>query len=59
MTRAIDALHGAKTLIIIAHRLSTIQNCDLLIFLSQGRIRATGTYAELLKDPDFAKMAGS
>lgn len=28
--RAIDGLHGSKTIIMIAHRLSTIQNCDVV-----------------------------
>ena len=36
--KAIDALHGEKTLIIVAHRHSTIQNCDIIFELRGGRL---------------------
>jgi ABC-type multidrug transport system fused ATPase/permease subunit len=44
---AVEALHGAKTLVIIAHRLSTVANCDLLYRLENGRIEQSGSYAEI------------
>jgi ATP-binding cassette, subfamily B, bacterial PglK len=44
---AVEALHGAKTLVVIAHRLSTVANCDLLYRLEQGRIERAGSYAEV------------
>jgi len=47
VTRAIEALHGAVTLVVIAHRLSTVRGCDRLIFLREGRVEAVGTYDEL------------
>ena len=46
-----DAIHNMghkKTIILIAHRLSTVQACDTVVMLEQGRILASGTYAELL-----------
>jgi ATP-binding cassette subfamily C protein len=44
---AIRGLSGHKTLFIIAHRLSTVRHCDMIVVLEQGRIVATGTFAEL------------
>ncbi len=44
----LDALMEGRTLIAIAHRLSTIARMDRLIVLERGRIRETGTHAELL-----------
>ncbi|WP_254258512.1 ABC transporter ATP-binding protein [Methylovorus sp. MM2] len=35
---AIEALHGAKTIIIVAHRLSTVENCDRLYRLALGSL---------------------
>jgi ABC-type multidrug transport system fused ATPase/permease subunit len=58
VTRAVESLAGAKTVIVIAHRLSTLRNCEPLVFLKDGRIQAVGTMAELLKiDPDFQSLA--
>jgi ABC-type multidrug transport system fused ATPase/permease subunit len=57
VTRAIAALHGARTVIVIAHRLTTVQTCDRLVFLKEGRIAGIGTYADLLRDPSFKRMA--
>lgn len=58
ITRAIDDLHGAITLIVIAHRLSTVRGCDRLIFLDQGRVAAVGPYDELMAgDTRFRAMA--
>ena len=58
LTRAIDALHGRKTLVIIAHRLSTVRACDRLVFLRSGRIAGIGPYDELAStNADFRAMA--
>ena len=57
VTRAIAALHGARTLIVVAHRLSTVQSCDRLIFLQDGRVAATGAYNELLGNAAFRAIA--
>jgi ATP-binding cassette, subfamily B, bacterial PglK len=57
VTRAIGTLQGTRTLIVIAHRLSTVQGCDRLIFLQDGRIAASGTYDELLRNAAFRSMA--
>jgi ATP-binding cassette subfamily B protein len=41
-------LLAGKTALVIAHRLSTIQEADQILVLHKGRIRETGTHAELL-----------
>lgn len=55
-----DAIHdftGQKTVIMIAHRLKTVEKCDLIFHLSNGQIRSSGTYQELLtSDVLFAEM---
>jgi ABC-type multidrug transport system fused ATPase/permease subunit len=45
---AVNALHGAKTLIIVAHRLTTVSDCDLLYRLEKGRVVQSGTFAEVV-----------
>lgn len=36
--KAIDSLHGNKTMIMIAHRLSTIENCDMVYKVEKGQV---------------------
>jgi ATP-binding cassette subfamily B protein len=38
--QALEALMKGRTTFIIAHRLNTIQNCDLLLVLEEGRLKA-------------------
>jgi len=58
VTRAIENLHGEKTMLVIAHRLTTVRNCDRLVFLEEGRVKATGSYEQLVsEEPAFAHMA--
>ncbi|MBP3470263.1 MAG: ABC transporter ATP-binding protein [Lachnospiraceae bacterium] len=37
--KAIDGLHGSKTMIMIAHRLSTIENCDIIYRIENGQVK--------------------
>ena len=53
--KAIDNLKGDYTIIIIAHRLSTIVNCDKIFILEDGKISASGTHKELIKNNDYYK----
>jgi ABC-type multidrug transport system fused ATPase/permease subunit len=46
---AVNALHGAKTLVIIAHRLSTVEQCDVVYRLEQGRVVSFGAYSGAVK----------
>ena len=48
--QAIDNMKSEYTILIIAHRLSTIINCDRILYLENGKIIASGTHNELLKN---------
>jgi len=55
---AIYALRGTTTVVIIAHRLSTVRNADTVVYLSKGKVLATGTFDEVRKAvPDFDHQA--
>jgi ABC-type multidrug transport system fused ATPase/permease subunit len=55
---AIDALAHQKTIILIAHRLSTVKNCDQIVLLEKGQIKAKGKFEELAQaDQQFREMA--
>ena len=53
-------MRRATTVIVIAHRLDTIKRCDRLFFLAEGRLRASGTYEQLIaENPRFAELVGA
>ena len=55
---AIHALKGSTTVVIIAHRLSTVRNVDQVVYLSNGKVLAIGTFEEVRKAvPDFDNQA--
>lgn len=55
---SIDAMRGATTVVIIAHRLSTVRNADKVVYLSDGKVLATGSFEEVRKAvPDFDHQA--
>jgi ABC-type multidrug transport system fused ATPase/permease subunit len=57
LVTAIDALPGEKTLLVIAHRLTTVKSCDRIIVMKQGRIVASGSWEENLRDSaDFRDL---
>ena len=58
--QSIDALAHKKTIILIAHRLSTVKNCEQIVLLDQGMVKAKGAYSELTENSlQFSRMAGS
>lgn len=46
--KAMDNLTENRTSFVIAHRLSTIRNADVIIYMSNGEIKETGTHEELI-----------
>jgi ABC-type multidrug transport system fused ATPase/permease subunit len=48
------------TIILIAHRLSTVKNCDQIVLLEQGAMKAKGCYDELVHgNAQFRTMVGA
>jgi ABC-type multidrug transport system fused ATPase/permease subunit len=47
ITTMLKGLDNDVTVVIIAHRLSTIRHVDLVVYLQDGRVLATGTFDEL------------
>ena len=55
---AIKNLSHKKTIIMIAHRLTTVQECDIIHFMSNGKIVDSGSYEHLISTNDeFRRMA--
>jgi len=58
ISEAIHSLRGSTTVVIIAHRLSTVRKADRVVYLSEGKVLATGTFDEVRKNvPDFDHQA--
>ncbi len=58
ISQSLQSLKGSTTVVMIAHRLSIIRNADIVIYLSEGRIRAMGTFDEVRQAiPDFDRQA--
>ena len=45
---AIESLTTDLTIILVAHRLTTLKNCTQIVEMSGGRIKRTGSYAEII-----------
>jgi ATP-binding cassette, subfamily B, bacterial PglK len=57
-SEAINALKNRATVILVAHRLSTVRNADSIVYISEGIIKAQGTFDKIrLTVPDFEKQA--
>ena len=54
---ALELVARRCTTVVIAHRLSTVRRCDRIFEFDRGRIRASGTYEELLaRSASFAAL---
>ena len=58
ISAAIHALRGSTTVVMIAHRLSTVRHADIVVYMSKGKIIATGTFEKVRNMvPDFDRQA--
>ena len=57
ISKTMENIRKRLTIVTVAHRLSTVKNADLVLYLNQGSIVATGTFEEVrskVKDFDLA-----
>ncbi len=58
LSESINNLRGEMTIIMVAHRLSTVRNADLVVYLNEGSIVASGSFDEVRKlVPAFERQA--
>ena len=58
ITASIHALKGSTTVVMIAHRLSTVRDAEIVVYMEEGKVIATGTFDEVRKTvPDFDRQA--
>ena len=55
---ALEKVMEGRTTLVIAHRLATVLKADRIIVMDQGRVVASGTHTQLLRDNSlYARLA--
>jgi ATP-binding cassette, subfamily B, bacterial PglK len=50
----LTALQGGVTMVVVTHRVATVRNCDRVLYLDGGKVRALGTFEEVCGSvPEF------
>ncbi len=58
ITEAIQKFQGTVTVIMIAHRLATVRSADMIVYIENGKVVASGTFEEVRQSvPDFDRQA--
>jgi ABC-type multidrug transport system fused ATPase/permease subunit len=58
ISTAIQMMRGSTTVVMIAHRLSTVRDADIVVYLEEGKVIATGTFEVVRnKVPEFDRQA--
>ncbi|MFI6318930.1 ABC transporter ATP-binding protein [Nonomuraea sp. NPDC050556] len=58
VTATLTRLLAGRTRIVVAHRATTAARADLVVWLENGRVRATGPHAQLWHDPTYRALFG-
>lgn len=58
ISESIAELQGDVTIVSVAHRLATVREHDLVCFFANGRLEASGSFADVVaRVPEFAEQA--
>jgi ABC-type multidrug transport system fused ATPase/permease subunit len=58
ISQTLKDLEGEVTTVTIAHRLATVRHCDLVVYLSKGRVLSQGSFDEVrAMTPEFNTQA--
>lgn len=58
VTKTLAELHGTVTVVVIAHRLAVVRDADVVVYIADAAVRATGRFEEVRATvPDFDHQA--
>lgn len=58
LAESLVSLKGSSTIVMIAHRLSSVRLANLVVYIQDGQIRATGTFGDVRSQiPEFDEQA--